>query len=341
MKWNLLPSYIQDIPPSVWVQIRWYNWLERWGQKSLWRPMGSWKTHYHEPARGVGGLGVREQRGRSPFLSLFGYTVADAVPSQSRFSLPTMSGSTVTAASVDTVWPGGSEESVVGKLTQVTQVLGAVIVESGEEYLTLAVLLIRTGFRKVHSSKLSREGRLNPIPPRTQEECGWVFTEEMLQGVRWVKIFPRDKKSVKKSTQLRRLDMQSKCLHAFLWGAWNQCHYQSTCHLRQHQRYRGIYFPEVVRVKMLVCCMVSVWQLNVEFSWTMRYLKWIIKVPFLWCGWREAIHSQDCVRIQLQLLTNFVCGRTTLDVGWSGDPDQNFNWDFCVDFGFQLEPRAY
>ena len=44
---------------------------------------------------GVSGLGVREQRRRSSFPSLFGSTAADSVASQSTYWLPTMSGFTV------------------------------------------------------------------------------------------------------------------------------------------------------------------------------------------------------------------------------------------------------
>ena len=49
-----------------------------------------------------------------------------------------MTGFTGTAAIADTVRPGGSEESVVGSLTPVTQIIGAVTVESGEEDVPLA-----------------------------------------------------------------------------------------------------------------------------------------------------------------------------------------------------------
>ena len=61
-------------------------------------------------ARGVSRLGVREQGVRSPFPSYIGSTIFDIVASQSRFSLPTVSGLTETDARADTVWPGGNEE---------------------------------------------------------------------------------------------------------------------------------------------------------------------------------------------------------------------------------------
>ena len=44
---------------------------------------------------GVSGLGVREQRRRCFFPSLFSFTAADSVVSQSTYSLPTMSGFTL------------------------------------------------------------------------------------------------------------------------------------------------------------------------------------------------------------------------------------------------------
>ena len=84
-------------------------------------------------ARGVGGLGVREQRGQHPFPSLKKSTVAENVASQSKCLLPRVSGFMATATSVDTVRPGRSEESMVVNVTQGRQPMRAVIVEWEEE----------------------------------------------------------------------------------------------------------------------------------------------------------------------------------------------------------------
>ena len=52
-------------------------------------------------ARGAGTLGGRGETGRSRFPSLIGSAKADSVESQAKFSLPFVSGSMATAASVD------------------------------------------------------------------------------------------------------------------------------------------------------------------------------------------------------------------------------------------------
>ena len=73
----------------------------------------------------------------------------------------------------------------------------AVILGSGEEGVPLSVLsrqLKTTRSKKVDSFKLSREARPNPSLPSTQNENGWVFTEEMFQRVARVKFFTRDQK---------------------------------------------------------------------------------------------------------------------------------------------------
>ena len=100
---------------------------------------------------------MREKRGRSPFSSINVSTVADSVASHLRYSLSSVSGFTGTAASKDIVRPGRSEESVFGNLMQVTQAMGDVVVESGEEDVLLADLpqkLNKTGSKKVDSFKL-------------------------------------------------------------------------------------------------------------------------------------------------------------------------------------------
>ena len=125
-------------------------------------------------ARSAANLGVRDQRGRFPFPILFGSTVAHSVASQSKFSLPRVSGFTATDSNVDTVWPGGSEESMVGTLTQATQPMGVFIAESrGRCAFGCVVTEIEDeGIQRVDSFELSRECCPNPLPSSKQREIG-------------------------------------------------------------------------------------------------------------------------------------------------------------------------
>ena len=132
-----------------------------------------------------------EQQGQSPFPSLNGSMVADSGASRSKYSLPTVSSFTATATSVDTVRPCGTEESMGGNVTQGGHPMRAVIVESVEDDVPLAVLsrkLQTKGFKKVDALKLSREGCPNPILPSNEDEGTWIFTEETMQRLPWVKV---------------------------------------------------------------------------------------------------------------------------------------------------------
>ena len=84
-------------------------------------------------ARWIGSVGGRGQVRRSRFPSCIGPTVANSVPSQLKYSQPTVSGFTATALGVDTVRPSGIEEPMIAYLTQGTQPMGPVIGESGKE----------------------------------------------------------------------------------------------------------------------------------------------------------------------------------------------------------------
>ena len=75
---------------------------------------------------------------------------------------------------------------MVGNLTRVIQVMGAVIVQSGEKYVPLAVTsqkLKKRGSKKMDSLRLSRECCPNPFFPNINDEGGWIVIEKMLQHV--------------------------------------------------------------------------------------------------------------------------------------------------------------
>ena len=117
-------------------------------------------------AQGHGGLGVRKHRRRSPFPSLFGSTVAGGVASQSNYSLPKVSSFLATAAKVDTVWLGWSEASVVGNLSQGTQLVQAVILKLERKIcLWLSWSLQTKGSKKIDLNQSSSDGSPNSIPP--------------------------------------------------------------------------------------------------------------------------------------------------------------------------------
>ena len=63
------------------------------------------------------------------------------------------------------------------------------------EDVPLAVLADHKRVRRVRRKKktaeifkMSREGRSNPFPKNSFDEGGWIFREEMMQQVPWVKV---------------------------------------------------------------------------------------------------------------------------------------------------------
>ena len=138
-------------------------------------------------ARGLGGLDVREQRGHHPFPSLNGSTIADSVSSHSKYLLPTVSGFTAKATSVETVQPGGSEGSVVGNVTQGRQPMELSLLsrERKMEEVPLAALsrkLKTKVSKKVDSLRFSRECCPNSIIPNNQDEDGGYSQRKRCNG---------------------------------------------------------------------------------------------------------------------------------------------------------------
>ena len=93
----------------------------------------------------------------------------------------------MTAANVDTVQPGGCEQSMVADETQGLPSKRVVNTESGEDDYPSALMsqnLMSKEVKNVDPFRLSREGRHNPFPrPRFTDDCEWKFTEEMLRRV--------------------------------------------------------------------------------------------------------------------------------------------------------------
>ena len=124
-------------------------------------------------------------------------------------------------------------------------------------------------------------------------------------------------------------------------------HYQSANHLRKDQRYRAKKNPEAVR--RVDAQILYGDRLVAE---RMIYMDW--EVPGL--GHQQPFYNDvleakpflftsvlDRLRIQIQLLTTFVRGggRAIVDVRRVVDPGGFFNWEICLNFRFQLRPKAY
>ena len=285
-------------------------------------------------ACGVGNLVGRRESGRSPFPGLVGSTVAESFASQVKYLLPSVS----SFASVDTFWPGASKGSLIAKMTQGTQSMGGVLVESGEEDVPLAVLLrqLKTkSSKQVNAFKLSDECRPDPIPPTRQDGDAWVFTGEMFRRVPFENVFDTGPEDPLENC------LKFYCLMCKFQVSKNsrslseiKRHCQSVRRLRQEKRYRHRYFPGAVRGKderhVYMKCEVTETDHKKLFNYDV-----VERKTFVFTSGHER------VRIQLQLLTTFLKNGGQL---WMLDELQTqvgiLTWN-SVHFGFRLQPRPY
>ena len=91
-------------------------------------------------ARGAGNLDVRGQPSRSTLPSVVGSILADSVASQSRYSLPTISGLRFTFASGGTVQSGEMEQSAVLQKIDGVHTDTAIMISSDEDHEPMAGL---------------------------------------------------------------------------------------------------------------------------------------------------------------------------------------------------------
>ena len=109
---------------------------------------------------------------------------------------------------------------------------------------------IRSDARKKRGSNLfksSPECRRNPIPPSCSEECGYVFTEQMLEFTPFAKIFASGPEDPLKHRHRfycmicdRNISMKSRGLYEL------KRHFQGEQHFRVDQRFRARYHPTKV-----------------------------------------------------------------------------------------------
>ena len=142
-------------------------------------------------ARGGSGAHAMTSRytaGRSPFPSVAGSSIGDSVASRLAYSLPTI---TETEGTDLIVGGGIAEEQCSSRQADERLALGS---ESNERMgtdslKTLQQIKSSQRKKKSHSSKWSREGRLNPLLPSGDDKGGYVFTEEMLELGPFAKVF--------------------------------------------------------------------------------------------------------------------------------------------------------
>ena len=177
-------------------------------------------------------LGVRGQPGCSTFSTVVGSAVGDSVASQSRSSLPAISGCTPRVVS------GGTAQS--GEVEQLTNV--PEIMSSNEDDVPMAALsrsLASKTEQKEVLFELSQHGRRNPIPASGRDEGGWVFTEEKRQRVPWANLHATG------LTNLLEKRHKFYCMMCKVNVSMRSCcifeitrHLKSVSHICREQRYR-------------------------------------------------------------------------------------------------------
>ena len=112
-------------------------------------------------ARGTGNLSVWGHPARSAVSSAVRSVLGDSVASQSRYSLPTVSGFALTVASVDAVQSGEVEQFIDVQPIDAVRFEGAVIISSNKDDMPLGALswsLRSKSKKKVRNVKIVESG---------------------------------------------------------------------------------------------------------------------------------------------------------------------------------------
>ena len=196
---------------------------------------------------GKSGRSVGEKgSGQSASLGRSGSTVMNSVASRSFYSLPTIMESFDSDRLVSdfTQQPCSSRraDAALGfSRTEVTEF------NDTDSLKTLGQIRFDAR-KKCELYRWSREGRPNPISPSELDGGGYVFTEEMLKGAPFAKIFATGPENPLKNRHCfycmlcrRNASMESRGLYEL------KRHFQREHHLRADQRFRARYHPSKVR----------------------------------------------------------------------------------------------
>ena len=189
-------------------------------------------------SRRLGAPGSRGLPG-SPFPVAIGFFLGDSIASQSRFSLSTVTGMTVTSGS-GAVTDLRSSSVDVRSSCHERAFVDAVDLEDVQQAVIAdqeKVARVKGKKKVAEPYKMSYEGRPNPFPKCKIDEGGWIFLEERLQRVPWAKVFATGHEDPLNYRQKFycmdcHVSMRARGVYEI------QRHYQSPNYLRQEQPFR-------------------------------------------------------------------------------------------------------